>query len=364
MKTIEHIDCNEPRQIALESRLHRKDPKEVITRQTPAAASCDTRGSLEQDGRGPSASSPSQGQRKTSGVQESSRESSNRISPEVRFKAPCQLQGQLTQPPAMREMSPNSETLRRPSIGLTNQQTQQLSASYKNVAGHAQGQTSPRSQWISSQSQESSNQVQITQPTQADVVSSHSSYPSVRRGPPNVSLLPSNKRKRVDTLSGSDGLHVVSSNQDYIMHNFKIQKKPSAIDSLRKRLKASIPASGPLRGNQAVYTVSTSNQQPGPQLNQSSSNLQDAVNPTHISPSQTPAPHRTQGSSNVHTAVNSTHIPPNQAQPEPHLYQGSPNLQPVYNPTRSLSNQPPAAHFNQTPSKLSTRCSTNTTSIP
>ena len=327
MKTIGQIDCNEPRQIVSESRLHRKDPKEVITRQTPAATSCDTRGSLEQDGRSPSASSLSQGHRKTSGVQESSRESSNRISPEVRIEAPCQLQGQLTQPPARREMSPNSETLRRPSIRLTNQQTQELSASYKNVAGHTEGQTSPRSQWISSQSQESSNQVQITQPTKADAVSSHS-YPPVRRGPPNVSLLPSNKRKRVDTRSGSDGLHVVSSNQDYIMHNFKIQKTPSAIDSLRKRLKASIPASGPLRGNQAVYMVSTSNQQTGPQLNQSSSNLQDAVNPTHISPNEMPAPHLNQGSSNIHTAVNPAHIPPNQI-PEPHLHQGSPNLQPV-----------------------------------
>lgn len=346
MKTVGQINCNEPRQIALESRSHHKDPKEVITRQNLAATSCDTGGSLEQDGRGPSVSSLCQGQRKTPGVQESSGESSHRISPELRIEAPCQLQGQMTELPARREMSPDSQTLKRPSIRLTSQQTQEP-ASYKNVAGHAQGPTSPQSQWISSQPQESSNQVHITQPTQADTGSSHS-YPVVRRGPPNVSLLPSNKRKRVDALSGSDGLHVVSSNNDYIMHNFKIQKTPSGIDNLRKRLKASVPASGPLRENQAVFVVSTSNQRPGPQLNQSSSN-RDAVNPTHISPSQMPAPHLNQGPSNVHTAVNPIHLPPNQI-PEPHLHHGSPNLQPLYNPTRSLSNQPPVGHFNQTPS--------------
>jgi len=306
---------------------------------------------LEQDGRGPSASSPSQGQRKTSEVQEllmRESESAHRHSPEVRIEAPRQLQGQMTQPPARREMSPNPQTLKRPSIRLTSQQTQELSASDQNIAGHAQGQTSPQSQWISSQPQESSNQEQITQPTQADAVSSHS-YVLVRRGPPNVSLLPPNKRKRVDTRSGSDGLHVVSSNSNYIMHNFKIQKKPSAIDSLRKRLKASAPASGPSRGNQAVYMVSPSNQQPGPQLNQGSSNLQATANPTHISLNQMPEPHLNQGSSNVHAAVNPTHIPPNQI-PQPHMHQGSSNLQPVYNPTRSLSNQSPVPHFTQTPS--------------
>jgi len=351
IKTIGQSKCNEPSQIASESRPHRTDSEEVIIRQSPAATSHDTSRSLEQDDRGPSLSSPSQGRQKTSEVQEllmRESESAHRHSSEVRIEASRQLQGQMTQTPASLEISPNPQTLKRPSIRFTSQPTQELSASHQNIAGHAQGQTSSQSQWISSQPQESRNKVQITQPTQADGVSSPS-YPLGRRGPPNVSLLPSNKRKRVDTRSGSDGLHVVSSNSNYVMHNFKIQKPPSAIDSLRKRLKASAAPSGPSKSNQSLYMVSPSNQQTGPQLNQGSSNLQIAANPTHISPNQMPEPHLNQRSSNVHAAVNPTHIPPNQI-PEPHLQQGSSNLQPVYNPARSLSNQPSVPHFNQTPS--------------
>ena len=343
--------CNEPKRIAFDSRPHYKNSEEVITRQNPAATADDTRRLLEQDDRGPSASSPTQGQRKTSETQEVlMRESdlTQRHSPGVRIEVTRQLQGQMSQPTARREMPPTPLTHKRPSITLTSQQAQELSSSYQNVESHAQGQRSPQMQWLSSRPQESNNQVQMSQPTQADVVSSHSN-PLVRRGPPNVSLLAPNKRKRVDTRSGLDGLHVVSSNSNYILHNFKIKKTPSAIDSLRKHLKTSASASAPPRGNQVVYMGSQSNQQPQPQLNQGSLNHHVAVKATHISPNQIPESNLNQASLNVQATANPTSIPPSQI-PKPYLHQGSPNLQPVYNPTRSLSNQPPVPHFNQTPS--------------
>ena len=84
----------------------------------------------------------------------------------------------------------------------------------------------------------------------------HCSTVAPSRGPKNLSLPRPSKRKRVYNDQGSKGLqmHVVSSNSNYIMHNFKIQKSHS---HLGDRSGSSVRAPG--NASQVVPTKSLSN---------------------------------------------------------------------------------------------------------
>lgn len=134
------------------------------------------------------------------------------------------------------------------------------------------------SKWISSQSQQPNQQVRLLQASRHDDLQSqphpsvnhvpldqanHSSVTAIPRGPPNVSLFNSPKRRRVEKRPASDGnnMHVVASNNNYVMHNFKVQKPIWTTEG--ERGQNSVRASRPLPANRLVFTNSPSNQSPG-----------------------------------------------------------------------------------------------------
>lgn len=278
-KTLEQVRSSERKRGSLDSRVSCNTSEVETAKQVPVPIVDEANRSSAQNGRGPlTLQASSQGQRKPSDTQElhmhmRGSESAHRHLPEARIDAPRPLQGHMSQPPARPAVSPNPQTHGQPSVRPTGQELP--AASSPNITGHAQGQLTLQPQWLPSQPQRPNIQVQMTQPTQADDVPSHL-YPVVRRGPPNVTLFNPYKRRKVDKQSSSNDLHVVSSNSNYVMHNFKLQKIPTALDNLRKRFKKSVSNSG---GNQAVYTTSPSNQPRGPYFNQSSSNVHPVVYP-------------------------------------------------------------------------------------
>ena len=150
------------------------------------------------------------------------------------------------------------------------------------------------SKWMSPQAQPPTQQVQSLRASgpsgvqfQPRISVNHGPLHQANRGsiaanprcPPNVSLFQPTKRRRVDERSGSDGLHmhVVSSNSNYVMHNFKVNKSPWASGGDRGRQNVQI--SGSLLGKQALYTASPSNQPRGTYLSQSAPNILPAAYP-------------------------------------------------------------------------------------
>lgn len=117
----------------------------------------------------------------------------------------------------------------------------------------------------------------------------HRSTADNPRGPPNVSLFHPPKRRRVGNhpAKGSLQMHVVASNSNYVMHNFRVQKSPWTV---QERVQQNGQTSGPLPTNQVVYTTSPSNpstQIPGTYLSQGTPKSQPSAYPEKF-----PAPNR------------------------------------------------------------------------
>ena len=234
--------------------------------------------------------------------------------PEFRVEVSRAMQGQVSiyqQPPRPQEAPTRGPPPLRPRI-------QEVSSINSPVTGQHQGyypQTLTESpllrrpqfssaKWISPQRYQPNQQAQLLQAT--GPVDSHlQTHPVVNhgpsgqdnnrstafnpRGPPNVSLFHPPKRRRVENhpTSGSLQMHVVASNSNYVMHNFKVQRTPWTV---QERGRQNGQTSGPLPSNQVVYTTSPSipsNQIPGTYLSQDTPKSQPPVYPE-----QYPAPNR------------------------------------------------------------------------
>ena len=255
--------------------------------------------------------------------------------PELSFEVSFvrQQQGNMTQQSPRPEMPRPTQTRRPQPLGPRIQEVSSANSSVRHQGYHPNTFTEPRrpprpqfssSKWVSSQQQQhhqQARQLQVVGP--GDVCPqphpssnlgpsqqvNHRSVPDAPRVPPNVSPFHPSKRRRVENHQSSDGLrmHVVSSNSNYVMHNFKVQKTPWAFVE-RGRQNVLLPghlstnqvvytnspsnpaASGPLPTSQVVYTNSPSNpsnQLPATYLSQGVQKGQPASHP-----GQCPAPNR------------------------------------------------------------------------
>ena len=147
--------------------------------------------------------------------------------------------------------------------------------------------------WLASQSQQPNQQVQVSgngnvQPQQHPSVNNspleranQRSIATFPRGPPNVSLFQAPKRRRVENASASDGLHmhVVSSNSNYVMHNFKVKQTPTSRALGGEHGKKYVQISGPVSANKVVSPTTSSNQLARSYLTQVVPNSQPGVYP-------------------------------------------------------------------------------------
>ena len=318
---LENVKTSESRRIS-DSNVHYNNAKQVTAKPAAIAIVGDSRTSSKQTVLGPPTHSPPQRQQlnsDTSQVHVRDSESAHRHSPEIPIEEPHPLQRPRSYPPARSEVPPNPQmhTQGQALLPIQRQTGHEVLKSSPAITSPVQGHFSPRPprpQWHPSQLENSTNRLQMPRSSQTDDVSSHS-YSTLKRGPPNVSLFDrSNKRKRGDKRWNDDGFHVVSSNNNYVMHNFKVKPIPKVIPKVitkvavpinQRRLqpKPTVSISEHPQGNQAVYTTSPSSQLRRPYLNQGSSNLEPTVHPSRLQPNQRPGQFISQQSSRVQPVV-------------------------------------------------------------
>lgn len=324
---VQSITTSESRRIS-DLNVRSNNTTQESAKQTVPIFSTDSRVSLGQTGPNLTIAAPQRQQvnSETAQVYTRESESAHRASPEIPIEQPRPIQRPASHPTAMPGPSPNNHINHQGQSPILIQSVHEVLKSPPTSLSPGQDNFPARGRWNPSQPDNQNIRHRMPQSSLAMDVPVQ-----MKRGPPNISFFdrPNKRSKRWS----NDGFHVVSSSNDYVMHNFKLKpinttalprvvaRSVAPMNQRPLQPKPIVPLSQPQRSNQAVYTISPSSHShpsiPRPYLTQGSSSLESMLHPSLLQPNKPSGQVMSQQSLGVKPPIHNTLHPIHQISKPP-----------------------------------------------